>query len=227
MTEKREIGGFLLGGPHYYRLREFTLALLVIFSYLFFYQRMPLLALRPETGLVLVCFAYSVAIAGVVLEILRRFVVERVYLDHQRGQVVKQRSLFGMKQIVPLVNSEEIKAVATAGVDASLSGVRAPRSVGYLVTAKGKAVAVSETDAKEAESNRSTLRGLAESLGVPFRGGDPEQRVHAKVGGEVELKEPLWRLLRLRAVFTLPAVVLLLAFLYVSSRVLWVRFFVL
>ena len=226
MDEEQAIGNFSLGGPRYYLWRDTVLALLVIFCYLSFYIGMPTRALRPETGLILTSVAYLSLLGIVGFALFRRFVVENVYIDHQRGQLVKQRTLLGMKQIVPLANIEEIKSVATAGVDSSLAGTRAPRSVGYVVTGKGETIPVAETTPGETESNRLAMKKLSESLDVPFFPGTTGDRIQVS-GERVDFQDPPGRLLRLRAVFTIPALIVLLGFFYVATRVFWFRLFVL
>lgn len=204
MEDTKILGTFSWGGPAYYRLRNYILGALALYSY----NALWLGGIYPGR---LPRYAWIFCLVGILLvafALLRRKVHEEVMIDHERGQVVKKRNLFGLEQIVPLVDLESVIGVATCGDDFSIRGDNEPHRLGYFVTSKGREVLISV----ERDSNKSlvNLRQVARQLDIPFHEGKLDERLIVDEKGQVTFSTlpPLLR--RFRYVFAYSGILFIL-----------------
>ncbi len=221
MRDKEVLGRFRGGGLEYYRYRNAALCLLAFYCYLFLRTSVAPKIAEGLTALPSLSVA-GVGIALAVFSVVRKGLIEEISIDHERGQVVKTRSLFGIDQVIPLANLEAITGIAMSGGDRSLIGSYDPCWIVYLLTERNRAVPI-RCEARSFESVLSKeFEKLAERLGVPFTKSTDKERLSVdKITGKVKFAEPAKPLRTLRVALLVPSVVLVLGFYYLLGLLIW------
>ncbi len=224
MQKSEVLGTLQLGGLRYLTWRDGALLLLFLYSWYFFRFNLALIGLKPSGSLLGPFLFFGAGLCMAIWALARIWVSEEVSIDFERGQVVKQRKLLGVEQLVPVANLESIVSVAMAGEDLSLGGNSSPVWVGYLVTSQGRCVPVAVEKRAEEFSLKTKLQSVAEKLGAPFRQGPLEARLSVDSHGALLFQERPRRVLALRSVLIYPALITILGFFGATGLVFWHRF---